>query len=538
MTMMNQAMRLLKQKIVKARYDAAQTFVGNEGHWGNADTMGPHMANRPEIRRVLRSRSRYEVIENNPYLKGTILSIANDFVGSGPRLEIIDERISEDRKQMIENAWDHWCKVRKVRRKLWRMRVSKIVDGESFMVAYRNPYGTHPVELDFQVLEADQVSSQHAKPSETVREVDGVRFDAHDNPLAYHILHFHPGDSYLSPLPQVPGGDWVDSRLVIHWFRQDRGWMRGIPELTPSLPLCALLRRYTLATVRHAETAADLTGIIETQGLPSTNPWTDGEGGLIDDDPFDAFPIEMGMIMNIPRGYALKQLNPVPLGAQFDEFVGCILREICRPILVPHNVASGSSKDSNMASGVLDNEIYKGGQKAERMDCDAEVLDKMFHLWWLEASLIPDLTRDPRKPSQSNRNRAGKFFSDQEFKVRPIERKWRWDKIGVDHTDPAKAAQALQILLDKKIMTDRQIQEEYFNRDYEDWQKEVRSEEDFRLTLPSEKMEKIDSKKPKPAPGTPGGGPAKGNKSAQKPGSKSSNRNRSKSKTPRKAGAK
>lgn len=541
MRLMSQGMRQLRTQLMKAKYDAAQTFVGNEKHWSNADTLGPHRANSLEVRRHLRSRSRYEVIENNPYLKGTILTLANDFVGTGPKLEITDKRLSKQRKKAIEDAWDYWCKVRKIRRKLWRMRVAKIVDGETFAIAYRNTNGEHPVQLDFQILEADQVSSYAAEPSRTLREIDGVRFDAHENPLFYHIMHQHPGDAYLNPYPVDPGGDWISSQIVIHWFRQDRGWLRGIPELTPSIPLCALLRRYTLAIVRHAETAADLTAIIETQGLPSSNPWTDGEGNELEDDPFDLFPIEIGSVMNLPRGYTVKQLNAVPLGVQFDQFVGSVLREIVRPLMVPYNVAAGTSSDSNMASGVLDSDIYKSGQKSERLDCDAEVMDKMFHLWWAEASLIPDLTsvgKPGRNGLPGHRHpNSGKFYSDAIFKAMPIQRRWRWDKVGSDHTDPAKVAQALTMLRQDKVITDRQIQEEYFNRNYEAWQEEVKEEEEFRLTLPSVKAELITSKEP--APAAPGSGKPSGKSSGnpQKSGSKSSNRKRSPSKKPRGANA-
>jgi hypothetical protein len=63
--------RLRKEiNTMRAKYDAAQTVTSNEHHWSNADTLDPHAANSPDVRRKLRARSRYEIIENNPYLKG------------------------------------------------------------------------------------------------------------------------------------------------------------------------------------------------------------------------------------------------------------------------------------------------------------------------------------------------------------------------------------------------------------------------------------------------------------------------------------
>lgn len=506
----------LRRQIIQARYDAAQTFTGNEKHWSNADHFGPNAVASLEVRKTLRSRSRYEIIENNPYLKGTILTICNDFVGSGPKLQITDKRLSPLRRRRIEQAFREWFTVRKIRQKLWRMRMAKFVDGEGFLRAFRNTKVKHPVALDFQCIEADRVSSQFSIPSNSVYEVDGVRFDQYDQVQSYHILDGHPGEAFLSPTPIEMGGSWIPSKYIVHWFRQDRSWLRGIPELTPSLPLCALLRRYTLAVVEHAEVAADLTAIMTTDGPPSASQWTDGNGNMLTDTPFDTMPIERGTIMNLPYRYDVHQLNAVPLGIQYDEFVGSLLREIMRPAMVTYNRVSGSSKDSNMASGVLDDNIYKSGQQNERIHAQEDVLDPMFNLWWEESRLVPGYLGD------------NFLRTDPQFRDQPPAHKFRWDRIGVDHTDPAKVAQALEILQTNKFITDREIQEGIFNRDYEDWQEEVTEEEKFRLTLPTEKAE-LDALSNK------GAGLQGNNKNPQKRGSPSSNRKRSPSKRPRKS---
>ena len=231
------------------------------------------------------------------------------------------------------------------------------------------------------------------------------------------------------------------------------------------------MRRYTLAQARHAETQADFTAIIETEGPASTNPWTDGAGTQIEDDPFDVFPIEMGMIANLPWGYKLKQLQSVPLGFQYDEFVGALLREIIRPILVPFNIAVGTSKDSNMASANVDQHIYRGGQHAERLDCQDFVLDEILQTWWEEAIRIPGFLGDDL------------LVADQAFRDEPPEHVWRWDKVGLDHTDPVKVAKALETLHNKRFITDRDIQEQHHNRDLETWQEDIRADDEFRKGL-------------------------------------------------------
>jgi hypothetical protein len=469
-----QAMRAEFQRTqLQAKYDAAQTFVGNAGHWSNADHLDPNSVASPEVRRTLRSRSRYEALENAPYLKGTLLSICNDFVGRGPKLQIIDERLNPDRIKIIEKAWARHFRLMKFRRKLWQARMAKIVDGESFLRAFQNPLlrKKSPVILDFQVIETDRVSSPSwTPPKGTTAEIDGVRIDRYDNPTHYHILRQHPGGGTLFPsaASSSSDGSWVNAEDIIHWFRPDRPWVRGIPELAPSLPLCALLRRYTLALVEHAEIVADFTAIIETEAPAGYSAFQATTGETVMDTPFASFPVSRGMVTSMPFGYKIKQLESVPLGTQYDEFVGSILREICRPLLTPYHMVSGTSKDANMSAAVVDSYLYRGGQTSERTNAEEEVVDKALDLWWFEATRTTGYLKDDG------------LVRDQNFREEPPEHVWRWDRVGVDHTDPSKVAAALETMHTGLFMTDRDIQETHFNRDLETWQKEIEEQMKFR----------------------------------------------------------
>jgi hypothetical protein len=448
-------------------------------------------------------------MENNPYLKGTLLTLANDFVGTGPKLQITDKRFSPARRRAIEKRWNEWCEVSRFRQKLWRMRMAKITDGESFLIPFtnRNRRIDHKVLLDFHIIETDRISSEEPAPDPRRRigEIDGVRFDSYEQPTQYHILYRHPGGSARNPFAPASernDGKWVDAKQVIHWFRQDRGWLRGIPELTPSLPLCALLRRYTLSIIRHAEVVADFTILLETDNPASPAPFNmDAYGNLID-DPFAVWPIDMGMMSNLPLGYKAKQLESVPLGQQYDAFVGALLREIVRPILAPYNMAAGTSKDSNMSAGVLDQHIYKGGQHSERTSSEEDVLNIAFPMWWEEAILVRNYLGDNMLSS----DRMGY-----------IAHRWRWDRVGLDHTDPDKVAAALKTLHDKRFLTDADIQEGHYNRDVDDWREELLEDEQFRGKLKPVNPEdtyKVDNA---PAPAKPGSSSSTKKKPAKKP---------------------
>jgi capsid protein len=69
--------------VVRGKYDAAQTTHENRRHWANADHLSANAAVGADVRRILRSRARYEVA-NNSYAKGIVLTLANYVVGTGP----------------------------------------------------------------------------------------------------------------------------------------------------------------------------------------------------------------------------------------------------------------------------------------------------------------------------------------------------------------------------------------------------------------------------------------------------------------------
>mgnify|MGYP004712472181 CR=1 FL=1 len=240
-----------KQKVVKARFDAAQTTTDNHRHWAAADHLSADMEASPEVRRTLRQRARYEVA-NNSYAKGLVQMLANDTIGTGPRLQMLSS--SEDFNDEVETSFMHWADAVHLPSKLRTMRMARCQDGEAFAVLATNPKVRHPVKLDLMLVEADRISGD-LKWLEDDRSVDGITFDQWGNPLSYRVLKYHPGDIHYMPGDEAVR---VPAEFMIHIFRQDRpGLHRGVPELTAALPLFAQLRRYNLAVLSAAEAAAD-----------------------------------------------------------------------------------------------------------------------------------------------------------------------------------------------------------------------------------------------------------------------------------------
>src|SRR5690606_1667637 len=248
-----------RTRMVRARYDAASTTHENRRHWASADGLSANAANSPEVRRVLRNRARYEVA-NNSYARGIVLTLANDVVGTGPRLQLLTT--DPDANNRIEHEFAQWAKAIGLAEKLRTMRMARAQDGEAFAILTNNPRLATQVKLDLKLIEADQVTTPDLNPTHS--GVDGIVFDEAGNPVEYHVLRHHPGDSGNS-LALVSEYDRLPADAVIHWFRADRpGQARGIPDIMPALPLFAQLRRFTLAVLAAAETAADFAGILYT----------------------------------------------------------------------------------------------------------------------------------------------------------------------------------------------------------------------------------------------------------------------------------
>lgn len=452
-----------KLRELRASFDATRDGPSFANHWSHADHYSPNGATSYSVRRTLRSRSRFEVFENNPYLAGMVLTLANDFTGSGPKTQITDRRLSKATKRFIEEEYSDWQQATFYRRKCWQLKMAKCGDGEGFKRAYLSTKLDTPVKVNWRVVECDQCTSQGIPDAnlKEITEVDGIELDKNGEPDRYFLLDEHPGARVFNS-PRGPlSGRWYQARFVRHWFRRTRGWERGIPETTPSLPLCALLRRYTLAAVKAAETHSSHTGVLESNGPSATGGWgNDAES----DDVFDTIPIEHDHFTVLPWGY---KFGYFPQGAPtitYDPFVSALLREIARPLLVPYNYAVGSSKDSNMATSVVDGQIYKTGQQQERMSFDEDVGDADFALWWSHAVLIPG------------------YLPADALALGPTvpRHRQRWDPIGLDHTDPAKVANALKTAQEAGHITDRDIQEGRYNRSVEDWQEDVREQNRFR----------------------------------------------------------
>lgn len=395
---------------LRAAYDSAQTTDANQHYWKNADLLSADSANSPEIRKTLRSRSRYECLEANSFAKGIVNTLANDTVGRGPKLQL--QLQSEELNTQIETSFQTWAKRIKLAKKLRTARKSKFIDGEVFIRLVTNRKLPGPIQLDIEVIEADRVCNPMGIVNEEI-EVDGILFDADGNPSAYRVLKSHPGGNSFSMLET----ELVPANQMIHLFREDRpGQHRGIPECTTALPLFILFRDYTLAVVQNARTVARHTMMLKT-----TSGAVFDEGETFDStvDPFDTVDIDYDMMTSLPHGWEPFQLRADQPTTTYEMFRRAIWGEIARTANMPYNIAAGDSSKHNYASGRLDIQPYDYAIDVERSDWEIDCIDRLLEAWFDEASLVGILP-----------NGIG---SHEE-----LPHEWFWPSRG--HADPSKEA--------------------------------------------------------------------------------------------------
>jgi hypothetical protein len=213
--------------------------------------------------------------------------------------------------------------------------------------------------------------------------------------------------------------------------------------ITPALPLFAQLRRFTLAVLAAAETAADFAGILYTDAPAG------GEADAA--EPFEPIELEKRALLTMPGGWKMSQMHAEQPSTGYAEFKKEILNKIARCLNMPFNVASGNSSGYNYASGRLDHQTYYKSIRVEQQHIAAVVLDRILTAWLNEAILVEGFLPPSLRILDAD-------FSHQ----------WMFD--GHEHVDPAKEANAQATRLTNHTTT---LATEYA-RQGRDWEAELR----------------------------------------------------------------
>lgn len=379
---------------LQAAYDAATDGGRNDKHWQMADGLSAASANDTETRRRIREKARYEY-SNNGFAKGLAWTLATDLVGTRLRVQFHNGDAQLD--ALYEKRLKAWMKQTRLARKVRTGRVVRMVDGESFFIRQYSPNQKGRIKTSVRLIECDHFEDPMGMDEKNY--IGGITFDDRDGePLRYTMLNDHPGDMFSwndQSTQQITAAD------VFHWFRHERGGqVRGVSEMCSSLSLYAQLRRWTLATLDAAETAASIAAILKTQSMPLDEDMMPDYDR--DVQAFDTLRIEHGMLMAAPRGYDLEQMKAEHPISTFKEFRNSVIDESGRSQNAPPGKARGDHSESNYSSSQLDDGNYHAFQECERADFGDEGFDTFVTWWAQEACLVyPEFADlDPEEPPE------------------------------------------------------------------------------------------------------------------------------------------
>lgn len=419
------------RKHIRASYDSVARTPENTRHWMWTDVLSADASLNPDVRKSIRSMARYEVNQNNSYGVGIAQTLANDTIGTGPKLQL--QFAGNQLNDEIERQWNYWFEAVDLRQKLQTMRLAKMVDGEAIARAVTNVYTGEPVTLDYQLIECDQLTTPNLNTILRPDYVDGIHLDRFGNAYAYDILKSHPGSDYWT------NRQWeyntYTTAQIIHIFRQDRpGQHHGVSEFAAALPLFAFLRRFTLATVAAAETAASVSQVIETDAPIPEELEADYAASTFEKF-MEAIPIDRNSATVLPNQWKLRQFSAEHPTTTYRMFKQELINEIARVVNMPRNIAAADSSDYNYASGRLDHMTYQKSVTIEQSYFGMKVLDKMFADWLLEAAVVGELTSDTTSLVLDLNDRYGRMGM-----VRRVPHAWYWD--GFKDADQTKEADA------------------------------------------------------------------------------------------------
>lgn len=353
-----------------ARIDAAQTTSENRNHWLMADGLSARAAYNPSIRKTLRDRSRYEASSNSWYA-GLLRTVVNHVIGTGPRLQVMTPDKAANAR--LERAWSQWAKSAQLTEKLRIAVETYWRDGEVFFLRSSHK-ARWPVSTDIRIYEADQVAAPWSGGHYDADVEDGIRIDDDGCPIEFHIFKHHPGDATYH---DTMDGEWYPAADVRQLFRCDRpGQIRGIPRLTPSLPLFAILRRHALATLFAAESAANHAMVMTSTSAASTVKKSNAD--------FGEFEIARNMMTVLPEGWSMQQIKPEHPTTNHEMYLRATLMEIGRCSGLPYSLVAGTSKDSNFSSVKMDVRNTWGPEVITEQERITGVAVEAAWLWFLE----------------------------------------------------------------------------------------------------------------------------------------------------------
>jgi lambda family phage portal protein len=386
--------------------------------------------------RPLIDRSRH-IAQNTGTGEGYLKLMVRNVLGARPfqlQMRILEnDGVTHDRlaETIIERAWKDQSKKRNwtimgtmSSRDHYEVILRAILqDGAALIRKHRSPdlkygFALEPLDIDYLDVEHNEILRDGS------RIVMGVEFNLRRQPVAYHLLGYHPGDYYADGFGKKRTR--VDARDIIHTFFFRRAVQsRGFPEFASIMPNVRQLDGYQQAELVAARTAAGKMGFFtkqpgEGQGYTGQDAT---EGGKYMD-------VEPGTLEELPAGMGFQQWDPQHPSTAYADFVKAHKREQSAALGVAYMTYAQDPGDASFSSARVGLVDEREGYKAIQQFIIEHICEDVFEDWLFTALAFGKLGNLP----------ASKFdkFNQPHF----IPRSWEW-------LDPKADAEANAIAEDR-----------------------------------------------------------------------------------------
>lgn len=303
---------------------------------------------------ALRARSR-DLVRNSALAAGLVGTYVDNVVGTGfscvpaPRAAVlgVTEDVVAEFRRAAEDAWEEWGAVADVAERsdwagLQRSIERSALEGGDVLVHFvLRDRRASEWRIGIELVEAERIRSSWADTDWTM----GVLIGNAGQHVAYQVW---PGFTDYAGKPVVVRRFDRDGQVAeLYHFQARPGQTRGIPLLTPILPLFRDLDDYLEAEVVAAVQAACITSVVKT-----TNPSAAATGRMLEQaetgERIEEF--RPGQTEYLRPGEELQSYNPQRPGNTFDPFVVRLTRVICRGVGLPYELGALDFSQTNYSS--------------------------------------------------------------------------------------------------------------------------------------------------------------------------------------------
>ena len=403
-------------------------------------------------REELKNLSRWETNQNT-WLKGISKTKRNDIVGTGPRIQICDERFEQEDEFEIARQFNQWLVDVRFAKSLRLMVGTEHDEGESFGFVFqpsdsakeKTPWNyRNPLNLHFRVMDTDRFTEMEYGEFEPNTN-DGIKYDEYGKPLTYKVLKSHPTDLDFSFADQEATP--ISSQYVFHFFQEERPEQcRGLPEGASGLGTASKIRNYGSAVIQAMVNAATIGGYLTTELDPVVEVVYDEEGIPEQDENGDikteidcpedgeSFEANPDSVQCLPRGYDYKQHETPSVVNDHGDFTNSVITQVGAASCMPRHKSTKDSSNYNYSSVRADGQDWQTCVKIYRSSMEWD-LTRLFIIWW-------ELAVENREVL--SRDVATVIATEDDLPSYP-RHVWQWD--GMPHVDPSKEAKANKDLL-------------------------------------------------------------------------------------------